>query len=958
MSGPRKAYILAPSKTQTFLIKTWKEALSESGAELIPGQLIISGTNPLANETRYEVIRRFQREMNAYLDSTDERRGFDKPPHFLEDDTNGELMVAGWIAGEVIAKALQNAASLGNRDAFMHSLYDQRRYLIDDLVLGDYGGPCVNLAAWQGATCKCNQGGSVVYMKEVVDGYRLRSIRQGFLTWGTDQCSSDGVVLQAPLNGLTVLMTDNEVAYRASSRYASGASAFLGNGRAGERDRLFLQPLEATGAEAPDKLEEMRDIKVVSAIFAAVNKGIMGIEDIMFIDPITLTPRLNRFKRHLIYLSPTLAQEFYVLAQYISETASGSTNIIIRTHDAEEILKTLTATLVTFGVPIGAKVQVEEDGWMMDHLPTSGNVFLIGLKLEEIEPMATHLNNYRGVRVFVIYPDLTLMYEEFKDAFINSPQSSKDRLVFATNQLHWADVNSTSATIKAYHAVITDETMRTPMTLRGFTTARLMQTVLTQMRVVSAELLSSYFFDASTITIDDMRYGPYSDVDCIVNGVALATNCLANYGATNIAVWSMSRIFDPQVSELQSGMTPSLVYIDRSGLTLSQIIGITVGSLIAVLLFAVLGVTLFITLRNARDNDRAPTEPLDPVTVIFTDIESSTAQWAAFPEFMPDAVATHHSVVRSLIAQHNCYEVKTIGDSFMIACRSPLAAVDLCCEMQRHFLHHDWRTELFDEFYRNFEGQRAQEDKEYAPPSANLDPEVYREMWNGLRVRIGIHTGLCDIRYDQVTKGYDYYGQTTNMAARTESVANGGQVLLTGATYYSLSAAERDKFDVTPLGPVPLRGVSEVVDMFQVNAVPCRKFAALRLDREYYFEDGADGTTATTSDNSSTPAELSESAQMLACSLQALLSTFKPPQREKLLLPYCERWRVPLPKPRKPIWDDEYCQEVVRCLAMKVGRVVDHSAGGTTEVTSSTRSTSIIILSNRFISFDDNYSAE
>ena len=36
---------------------------------------------------------------------------------------------------------------------------------------------------------------------------------------------------------------------------------------------------------------------------------------------------------------------------------------------------------------------------------------------------------------------------------------------------------------------------------------------------------------------------------------------------------------------------------------------------------------------------------------------------------------------------------------------------------------------------------------------------TYHDLWNGLRVRIGIHFGRGDITYDTVTKGYDYYAQ-------------------------------------------------------------------------------------------------------------------------------------------------------------------------------------------------------
>ncbi|SCU69887.1 Adenylate and Guanylate cyclase catalytic domain containing protein, putative [Trypanosoma equiperdum] len=295
----------------------------------------------------------------------------------------------------------------------------------------------------------------------------------------------------------------------------------------------------------------------------------------------------------------------------------------------------------------------------------------------------------------------------------------------------------------------------------------------------------------------------------------------------------------------------------------------------------------------------------------------------------------------------------------MIASKSPFAAVQLAQELQLRFLHHDWGTNAIDESYQQFEQQRAEDDSDYTPPTARLDPKVYSRLWNGLRVRVGIHTGLCDIRRDEVTKGYDYYGRTSNMAARTESVGNGGQVLMTTAAYMSLSAEEREQIDVTALGDVPLRGVPKPVEMYQLNAVPGRTFAGLRLEHELLnddedqtttscsdhsssqlnavpgrtfsvlrlelelLNDDEDQTTTSCSDHSSSRTDLSVAAQTIAASLQSLLGTFTPAQRQKALIPFCERWRVPLPQKVGNVWDDDGCQEVVRRVAAKVGRVMD-----------------------------------
>ncbi|ESS65026.1 receptor-type adenylate cyclase [Trypanosoma cruzi Dm28c] len=157
------------------------------------------------------------------------------------------------------------------------------------------------------------------------------------------------------------------------------------------------------------------------------------------------------------------------------------------------------------------------------------------------------------------------------------------------------------------------------------------------------------------------------------------------------------------------------------------------------------------------------------------------------------------------------------------------------------------------------------------------------------------------------------------MAARTESVGNGGQVLLTRAAYFALSTAEREQVEVTALGGVALRGVPEPVEMYQLDAVPGRTFAALRLDRE--MPDLDDGSDLASGDGS-VSTERSVPSGYIASVLAVVFGTFSAPQRLEALLPLCQRWSVPVPSGDGEGREQDVCRVAMERLAAKVCSVL------------------------------------
>eukprot|EP00667_Euglena_gracilis_P001441 EG_transcript_1441 len=238
---------------------------------------------------------------------------------------------------------------------------------------------------------------------------------------------------------------------------------------------------------------------------------------------------------------------------------------------------------------------------------------------------------------------------------------------------------------------------------------------------------------------------------------------------------------------------------------------------------------------NARDNKFATKDSDRPFAVLFTDIQSSTGLWGRDPAEMSRCVQAHHELVRELIRKHRLYEVKTVGDSFMATTASAHDALHFALEVQTVLYKHDWDWPGADEFYR-----------ETTQAFTTTSATKYSALWNGLRVRIGIHYGRGDVVYDEVTKGYDYYGTVVNTAARIESVAHGGQVLASWEVLAALPAPLDPAMGaVNPLGVCPLRGVAEPPELVEIKptALQARKYPPLRLEQASDVADHLEETS-------------------------------------------------------------------------------------------------------------------
>jgi class 3 adenylate cyclase len=163
-----------------------------------------------------------------------------------------------------------------------------------------------------------------------------------------------------------------------------------------------------------------------------------------------------------------------------------------------------------------------------------------------------------------------------------------------------------------------------------------------------------------------------------------------------------------------------------------------------------------------------PPSDTDDVTMVFTDVQGSTALWEANPKAMEQALRIHDTTMRRFMAKHSGYEVTTEGDAFQIVFHDAFDAVGFCLDVQSELYSYDqWPTGILQ----------------------HPDAEVSSGAWRGLRVRMGMNSGaVLSSSKHEVTGRMRYAGRTVAIAKAVEEVCHGGQILLAGSSFLQVNA--------------------------------------------------------------------------------------------------------------------------------------------------------------------------
>jgi DNA-binding NarL/FixJ family response regulator/class 3 adenylate cyclase len=166
-----------------------------------------------------------------------------------------------------------------------------------------------------------------------------------------------------------------------------------------------------------------------------------------------------------------------------------------------------------------------------------------------------------------------------------------------------------------------------------------------------------------------------------------------------------------------------------------------------------------------------PELPDGMVTLLFTDVESSTQLVRQLGDGYAQVLADHRTLLREAVEEEQGHVVDHRGDEFFIVFQDAQSAAAAVCAAQRAFAEHGW-------------------------------PENVQ-----LRVRMGLHTGRPTFREGA------YFGLDVHRAARIAQAGSGGQILLSRETRDELESTA----ELEDLGEHELPGLGEPEQLFQLN---------------------------------------------------------------------------------------------------------------------------------------------
>jgi class 3 adenylate cyclase/predicted ATPase len=179
------------------------------------------------------------------------------------------------------------------------------------------------------------------------------------------------------------------------------------------------------------------------------------------------------------------------------------------------------------------------------------------------------------------------------------------------------------------------------------------------------------------------------------------------------------------------------------------------------------------------------------LTVMFCDLVGSTTLSERMdPEDLQNILQIYYELCQASVSHYGGYIAKYLGDGLLVYFGYPRAQEDDAMQAIRASL------DIINRI-------------------TQVDINSFSDKPGLLKVRIGLHTGLVvisNLGAGKHTEKADVVGETPNVAARLQSLAEPGSVLISSSTYQ----LAKGFFDTEPLGPQSLKGISVPMAIYRV----------------------------------------------------------------------------------------------------------------------------------------------
>src|SRR3989337_460498 len=187
------------------------------------------------------------------------------------------------------------------------------------------------------------------------------------------------------------------------------------------------------------------------------------------------------------------------------------------------------------------------------------------------------------------------------------------------------------------------------------------------------------------------------------------------------------------------------------------------------------------------------------VTFLFTDLVGATELTDSLgDEGTQEILRIPNAVVRTEVGRHAGSEVKTMGDGFMIAFKSPSSALACAVAIQRAIAQHD----------------REQPTREFM-------------------VRMGLNAG------EAIQEEADFFGSAVIVAARIAALAEGGEILTSEAVKQLGQGVRGSEYEFK--GEFQLKGFREPYRVYQVVSGPAGRPTVAALRKPQFVGRGTEG---------------------------------------------------------------------------------------------------------------------